>query len=211
MPRYLGKVGGVRWDVQRPPCLPTSAANVGTRGGGGGPTFAPEVQRAGGNVPRATSTLASDSDGTLHAAESEMRWVVQIGRHPSPCRCDSSHLVAPSHLPAAGCACLGGHSVRRSRGLSLVSSRLSRTDVREATLGTRGHASEIPAQRASDMRRLDAAYEQAVFETREHALCTPSSSKTALKSSRRSFGLHCRRERNVVFACNAPQCDVNEA
>ena len=136
MPRYLGKVGGVRWDVQRPPCLPTSAANVGTRGGGGGPTFVPEVQRAGGNVPRATSTLASDSDGTLHAAESEMRWVVQIGRHPSPCRCDSSHLVAPSHLPAAGCACLGGHSVRRSRGVSLVSSRLSRRDVREATLGT---------------------------------------------------------------------------
>ena len=55
---------------------------------------------------------------------------------PSPCRCDSSHLVAPSHLPAAGCACLGGHSVRRSRGVSLVSSRLSRRDVREATLGT---------------------------------------------------------------------------
>ena len=197
--------------MQRPPCLPTSAANVGTRGGGGGPTFAPEVQRAGGNVPRATSTLASDSDGTLHAAESEMRWVVQIGRHPSPCRCDSSHLVAPSHLPAAGCACLGGHSVRRSRGLSLVSSRLSRTDVREATLGTRGHASEIPAQRASDMRRLDAAYEQAVFEMREHAPCTPCSSKNAFKSSRRSFGLRCRRERNVVFACNAPQCDLNEA
>jgi hypothetical protein len=61
------------------------------------------------------------------------------------------------------------------------------------------------------MRRLDAAYEQAVFETREHALCTPCSSKTALKSSRRSFGLHCRRERNVVFARNAPDCDVNES
>ena len=93
---------------------------------------------------------------------------------PSPCRCDSSHLVAPSHLPAAGCACLGGHSVRRSRGLSFNS-------------------------------------EQAVFEMREHAPCTPCSSKNAFKSSRRSFGLRCRRERNVFFACNAPQCDLNEA
>ena len=197
--------------MQRPPCLPTSAANVGTRGGGGGPTFAPEVQRAGGNVPRATSTLASDSDGTLHAAESEMRWVVQIGRHPSPCRCDSSHLVAPSHLPAAGCACLGGHSVRRSRGLSFNSELPPVAHGRARGDSGDGHASEIPAQRASDMRRLDAAYEQAVFEMREHAPCTPCSSKNAFKSSRRSFGLRCRRERNVFFASNAPQCDLNEA
>jgi hypothetical protein len=59
----------------------------------------------------------------------------------SPCELgwelrDQTHLVGPSHLPAAGCAYLGGHSVRRLRGLSLVSSRLSRTDVCEATLGT---------------------------------------------------------------------------
>jgi hypothetical protein len=48
-----------RWDVQRPPCLPTSAANVGTRGGGGGPTFAPEpeAQRPGGKRGHRTSHL----------------------------------------------------------------------------------------------------------------------------------------------------------
>ena len=55
--RTLARWGGVRWDVQRPPCLPTSAANVGTRGGGGGPTFAPEVQRPGGKRGRRTSHL----------------------------------------------------------------------------------------------------------------------------------------------------------